>query len=480
MIKGISDHADKPGNREMRKANTFAAATNAAEFTSLVIPEFINILASEVPGELQPKTSVVREGRHQDLDGVLQKMDKYLSRFRPTVKRPLIVKNLAVDGAKTIPWLMDYLDHRNPKIRNVDYRVLLLDYRSRAVLRYTGEARVRANGIKETLRQIEALNELYKERNIVITPRLYRRCMPIHGFQVAGKLLLISNSIIGRDTLDAGVFPYKEFELGFTPTGDHFHKFFESWFDMLWLDAVPNVTPVQESPLLVFGHRGGRRKGGVEENTFEAIQWALEEGAHGVEVDARVTSDKVPVLLHDDVLERTTNISGPVIETDWLRVSKAKTDRECSVPTLADAAKLVFGRNASLMLEIKDFGNWEEIAAVAVGSALENEGELILASFDHSILKVIKAAHPEFRTCAILDGALVDPVEFVATTECDIVSIGTTAISSRLISEFKATGVDVFVWTVNSPSEAMRLHNEGVNGVISDRPDLMSSIVSVP
>src|SRR5215211_2975476 len=72
---------------------------------------------------------------------------------------------------------------------------------------------------------------------------------------------------------------------------------------------------------LILGHRGAPR--GAPENTLRAFRLALEEGADGVELDVQPSADGVPVVLHDDTLDRTTDATGDVATLSWARISEA-------------------------------------------------------------------------------------------------------------------------------------------------------------
>ena len=104
--------------------------------------------------------------------------------------------------------------------------------------------------------------------------------------------------------------------------------------------------------LLVAAHRGQWRE--APENSLPAIEAAIEDGAHVVELDVRLTSDGVPVLMHDDTVDRTTNGTGRVDELTFAQIRELRLKKglggdqaevtEQIVPTLAEAMEVLRGR----------------------------------------------------------------------------------------------------------------------------------------
>src|SRR5262245_3514397 len=99
---------------------------------------------------------------------------------------------------------------------------------------------------------------------------------------------------------------------------------------------------------LVLGHRGAPRA--APENTLRAFQLAMELGADGVELDVQPSADGVPVVLHDDTLDRTTDGSGDVATLPWARIAEARADGE-PVPRLEQVVEWAADVGAFLNVE---------------------------------------------------------------------------------------------------------------------------------
>lgn len=136
---------------------------------------------------------------------------------------------------------------------------------------------------------------------------------------------------------------------------------------------------------LLYAHRGACR---VEpENTMAAFSRAVEEGAHGVETDLRLTRDGTVVLLHDDSLERTTGLQGPVSDISW---PELRHRSRVPVATLEELWHFAVERGVFLDLEIKETEEAAVQHIVAQVSRLQREQPLstplLVTSFHPQVL----------------------------------------------------------------------------------------------
>lgn len=246
---------------------------------------------------------------------------------------------------------------------------------------------------------------------------------------------------------------------------------------------LPLTNLYRKTPL-VFGHRGASAY--APENTLEAFRLALEQGADGFELDVTLSADGVPVVIHDDRVDRTTNghglVSGLTL-ADLKRLDAGYSDRfggqfaGARIPTLAE----VFEACAAapiINVELKhDRSPARQLAqkVVEVIHAYERSGRVLVSSFRFSSLARVKALDPELpvallymlprfgpRLAQCLAGRL--PHEAHNPT-----SLG---LSAGDIAWCHRHGLRVNVWTVDDESEMRRLIAEGVDGLIANRPDV--------
>ncbi|MGV1869421.1 glycerophosphodiester phosphodiesterase family protein [Agrobacterium rosae] len=191
----------------------------------------------------------------------------------------------------------------------------------------------------------------------------------------------------------------------------------------------------------------------VWENTLTAFSRAIEAG-FAIECDLQLASDSIPVVFHDDEMTRLTGIKGDVRERTsgelgLLSVGQTK-DR---VPTLKQLLKLCAGK-VPLVLELKgrEAAGIDDGFAKAVLEVLEGyEGHVALMSFDHHLLKDLKAAGSPWPLGLTAEGA--KPENFFKHDEAmqiglDFISYAWAHLPNSFIEAQKKLGLPIITWTV--------------------------------
>lgn len=242
---------------------------------------------------------------------------------------------------------------------------------------------------------------------------------------------------------------------------------------------------------LVFAHRGGRALG--PENTLVALDIGFAAGADGAEFDVQLSADGHVVLMHDVTLERTTNGTGPVAGRTASELAALDATRRYgvdlehvwtgdrgSVPTL-DA---VFARHPGRPLIIEMKGEAPALGE-AVVDAVRRAGaasRVCLGSFSAGVLAAARRAGPEIPTSASRDESLralqrswlflspgaVTYRAFQVPERAGRIRV----VSPRFVRAVHRSRCAVQVWTVNDEVDMRRLLAYGVDGLISDRPDV--------
>ncbi|POO58074.1 glycerophosphodiester phosphodiesterase [Agrobacterium rosae] len=191
----------------------------------------------------------------------------------------------------------------------------------------------------------------------------------------------------------------------------------------------------------------------VWENTLTAFSRAIEAG-FAIECDLQLASDSVPVVFHDDEMTRLTGIKGDVRERTsgelgLLSVGQTKD----KVPTLKQLLKLCAGK-VPLVLELKgrEAAGIDDGFAEAVLEVLEGyEGHVALMSFDHHLLKDLKAAGSPWPLGLTAEGA--KPENFFKHDEAmqiglDFISYAWAHLPNSFIEAQKKLGLPIITWTV--------------------------------
>lgn len=247
---------------------------------------------------------------------------------------------------------------------------------------------------------------------------------------------------------------------------------------------------------LVFAHRGGAYL--APENTLVAFQAGLAAGADGIECDVHLARDGVPVVIHDATLERTTDADGPVgarTAAELARVDAAFRfgpergfpwrGRGVGVPALAEV--LAACPDARVIAELKQDSAALGDAVARVVRAAGAVDRVCVGSYHARTIAAVRAADPAITTSATQDEVrwalyrswLRWPLPHNGAYRAFQVPerVGRRRIvSPAFVRQAHREGRVVQVWVVDDPADAARLLAWGVDGLISDRPDLIARV----
>jgi len=237
----------------------------------------------------------------------------------------------------------------------------------------------------------------------------------------------------------------------------------------------------------VIGHRGACAY--APENTLESILTAAEIGTEWVELDVMLTADDVPIIFHDDSLERTTNGSGNVAETPYSTIQALEAGSwygdsfsGIKIPTLEEAIEVLVDKKLGLNLEIKPTPGRERETAEAALDILshywDDHERLLISSFQLQCLEVAHDMAPDWYRGVLFDDDQEMPEnwrDMVDYVEAATVNIGRKAATRTLIEEIMDFEKAILVYTINDPQEARQLQSWGVDAVFSDNPDVIAA-----
>ncbi len=231
---------------------------------------------------------------------------------------------------------------------------------------------------------------------------------------------------------------------------------------------------------LVFGHRGASAS--APENTLPAFQAALDQGADGVELDVQLTADGVPVVIHDDTVDRTTDGRGPVAARTLEELKRLDAGARFGaafagtrVPTLGEVFELARGRllvNVELKTDdVRDHGLEQRVVETIGHHGMRDQ--VVLSSFNPVSLWRLRRLEPSLPR-----GMLYAPDQprylrerwLAPLVRPDAMHPGRTLATRAHVESLRADGFRVNVWTVDERSEVSRLVDLGVDGIITNRP----------
>lgn len=252
------------------------------------------------------------------------------------------------------------------------------------------------------------------------------------------------------------------------------------------------VRPPADTGILIIAHRGFPRL--FPENTIPAIVGAFDLGADAVELDARLSKDSVPVLMHDATVDRTTNGTGEVssLTLEQLQALNAcwrfrQSVPPCPVPTLESALAAARWRGR-LVIELKDPFPYSMVGRVVAELRRQRMADqVLLTSFNYDMVKAIRAVAPGIPVGYIdagLTGVLrlhdVAALGRSAVMPRDSVLLADTGAARTLIRLAAATRTDVVTWTAQKPDQVKALVALGVRHIVSDIPIDKSTISPPP
>jgi glycerophosphoryl diester phosphodiesterase len=253
----------------------------------------------------------------------------------------------------------------------------------------------------------------------------------------------------------------------------------------------PGNPRTREPENSVFAHRGGAKL--RPENTIVAFDHGLSLGADGLELDVHLSRDGIVVVHHDALLDRTTSGRGPLAalraaelaSLDAAKLWPEFAGRGVGIPTLRE----VLARYPGIPLIIELKVNTEQMARCTIDEvrAAEAIERVSLGSFGTRVLRAARACEPAIATgssreetrLALYRSWIRWPVRSPAYRAYQVPEFAgsTRVVSPRFIRDAHAAGCVVQVWTVDEESDMLRLLDWGVDGIISDRPDLAVRVV---
>ena len=236
-------------------------------------------------------------------------------------------------------------------------------------------------------------------------------------------------------------------------------------------------------------HRGASGAGLAPENTLAAFERAIQVGVDAVEVDVRSTRDGALVVLHDPLLDRTTDRDGPVHEMSLEQVREADAGGWFGpefvgqkVPILAEVLDLM-RRRALVVIEIKADHLAE--AVLRVVDDLVVADQVVIQSFSFETLRRVKAIDPAAPTALLVGNLPTSPsrmrarrmVREVLSLGANILNIWHATLTPAFFEEVRKRGLTVWTWTVDEEVVLRDVVQMGVQGVATNRPDLLNDVL---
>lgn len=254
----------------------------------------------------------------------------------------------------------------------------------------------------------------------------------------------------------------------------------------------------------ILGHRGSSAF--APENTMIAFKQSFEDGADGIEFDVCLSSDKVPVVIHDSNLKRTAgrkefvkNLTSKELSEievgSWFnRRFPAKAKEEFSsarIPLLSEVFNEFKGKDFQLYVEMKlDKGDDYVALAKAVANSIrehEINNQVVVESFDLSAIKEIKRLAPEIHTAALFEPKILRLIrtkrrliDEAISHQADEIALHYTLATRHTVKAATQEGLKTVIWTADNPVWIKRAMDYGIKAIITNNPPLMIANCRLP
>jgi glycerophosphoryl diester phosphodiesterase len=234
---------------------------------------------------------------------------------------------------------------------------------------------------------------------------------------------------------------------------------------------------LESGRILLGGHRGNAAE--CPENTLASFASALDLGVDVIECDVHLSEDGALAVIHDHLLDRTTDGSGLVRDLTMAELKrldagswKGAAFAGERIPELQEVLALARGR-AGVAIEIKNLPlNYPgiEAAVVAAVDAAGMAGDVVVISFDHRSIRRIHELEPGILTGVLEASRPVDPLRLMADAAADVFCPHWGAIDPETASELHRAGKLIGVWTVDDPLALAWATALPANAVYTNRP----------
>jgi glycerophosphoryl diester phosphodiesterase len=232
--------------------------------------------------------------------------------------------------------------------------------------------------------------------------------------------------------------------------------------------------------IMIVAHRGAAGK--APENTLASIRQAIEDKADWIEIDVQETADGDIVVMHDSdfmklagnklkIWDATMPLLADIDIGSWYDPSFSQE----RVPTLKQVLDTTRGK-AKLVIELKYYGrdkNLEQRVVDIVEDA-GMVGETAIMSLKYNAVKKMRALRPDWKIGLLSTTSIGD----LSSLDADFLAVAMGMASAGFIRRTHEAGKQVFVWTVNDPVSMSRMISLGVDGIITDEPEMARQVLT--
>ncbi len=219
---------------------------------------------------------------------------------------------------------------------------------------------------------------------------------------------------------------------------------------------------------LKVGHRGARAY--EIENTLDSFKKAIELGANAIEMDVRISRDRELVIIHDDNLKR---VFGKDVFVNQKTLKELKQLTENKLLTLREALRFIDHGVEKILIELKETGYEKEVINAIKKEKLRER--VIIVSFHEQAILNVRALDKEIET-GLIYARHKNPIDTAINLKAQYLVPLYRFIHSKNIENAHKKNLKLIVWTINTEHEAKEYKAKGVDGIATDKPDILQGL----
>jgi len=221
------------------------------------------------------------------------------------------------------------------------------------------------------------------------------------------------------------------------------------------------------------GHRGA--KGHLAENTLESIRKAIDLKVDAVEIDVHLCKTGELVVIHDFTVDRTTNGEGEVSEKTLDELRSLLIEGKYRIPLLTEVLDLI-EEKCRINIELKGNNTAAETSRIIrdyVTGRSRSYSDFIVSSFQWNELFEVLKIDTNIPLGVLTETNVSEAIEIGKKLSAKAIHPSVDIITPDNLNQARKAGFEVNVWTVNDKETIQKMKDLGVDGIISDFPDLL-------
>ncbi|MDQ0254372.1 glycerophosphoryl diester phosphodiesterase [Evansella vedderi] len=234
----------------------------------------------------------------------------------------------------------------------------------------------------------------------------------------------------------------------------------------------------------IIAHRGNKRY--TPENTMAAFQSACQYPIDGIEFDLQITKDGIPIVIHDEKIDRTTNGKGFVRTFTFREIRKFdagswfnKSFQGEKIPSFEEVILWSKGKNITLHIELKHQKGRNNQFLHTFLEMVEDYKmieSVVISSFNHSYITYLKELNSSLSTAFITKTPIFGAIKYASKIKADAIHIRNSYQAMRFYRTWMSKGLPVRAYNVHRIKDAMKCHRLNIDSIITNDPKKMTEI----